>query len=134
MILDVESLIIRALSLNLVKGTIDEVDEKVHMTWVQPRVLSVDQVRETTPPTHVPYEFLSVDRQNAPQNQRLGQGSRRNRENDGRKGSPHPLALKSRFATREKIKKKREFVSQSTFLYKYIFFTVRLLRNKPIHM
>jgi len=41
---DVESLIIRALSLNLVKGSIDEVDEKVHMTWVQPRVLSVEQI------------------------------------------------------------------------------------------
>ncbi|CBY22145.1 unnamed protein product [Oikopleura dioica] len=41
---DVESLIIRALSLNLVKGSIDEVAEKVHMTWVQPRVLSVEQI------------------------------------------------------------------------------------------
>ena len=35
---------IRALSLNLVKGVIDEVDEKVHMTWVQPRVLNNEQV------------------------------------------------------------------------------------------
>ena len=47
-LLDVESLIIRALSLNLVKGSIDEVAEKVHMTWVQPRVLSVEQVDHTT--------------------------------------------------------------------------------------
>ena len=39
-----ELLVIRALSLNLVKGVIDEVDEKVHMTWVQPRVLNNEQV------------------------------------------------------------------------------------------
>ena len=37
-------MVIRALSLNLVKGVIDEVDEKVHMTWVQPRVLNNEQV------------------------------------------------------------------------------------------
>jgi len=41
---DVELLVIRALSLNLVKGVIDEVDEKVHMTWVQPRVLNTEQI------------------------------------------------------------------------------------------
>jgi len=41
---DVELLVIRALSLNLVKGVIDEVDEKVHMTWVQPRVLNNEQI------------------------------------------------------------------------------------------
>ena len=44
LIKDVELLVIRALSLNLVKGVIDEVDEKVHMTWVQPRVLNTEQV------------------------------------------------------------------------------------------
>ena len=44
LILDVESLVMRALSLDLVKGMIDEVDEKVHMTWVQPRVLNTEQV------------------------------------------------------------------------------------------
>jgi len=41
---DVESLVMRALSLDLVKGMIDEVDEKVHMTWVQPRVLNTEQI------------------------------------------------------------------------------------------
>jgi len=41
---DVEMLVIRALSLNLVKGVIDEVDERVHMTWVQPRVLNNEQI------------------------------------------------------------------------------------------
>ena len=34
----------KALSLCLVKGSIDEVDEKVHVTWVQPRVLDIQQV------------------------------------------------------------------------------------------
>ena len=34
----------RALSLDLVKGSIDQVEQKVHMTWVQPRVLDRDQV------------------------------------------------------------------------------------------
>ena len=87
-----ESLIIRALSLNLVKGTIDEVDEKVHMTWVQPRVLSVEQVGHTTHALLPCEQFLS-DRQNARANRRLGQGSRRDRENDGREGAPDSFAL-----------------------------------------
>ena len=34
----------KALSLGLVKGSIDQVDTKVHMTWVQPRVLDRNQV------------------------------------------------------------------------------------------
>lgn len=34
----------KALSLGLLKGSIDEVDQKVHMTWVQPRVLDLEQV------------------------------------------------------------------------------------------
>ena len=41
-------LVMRALSLGLVKGTIDEVDESVHMTWVQPRVLNTEQVKLCT--------------------------------------------------------------------------------------
>jgi len=41
---EVELLVMRALSLNLVKGTIDEVDQLVHMTWVQPRVLDKTQI------------------------------------------------------------------------------------------
>ena len=40
----VELLVMKALSLGLVKGSIDQVDAKVHMTWVQPRVLDRDQV------------------------------------------------------------------------------------------
>lgn len=35
----------KALSVGLVKGSIDEVDGRVHMTWVQPRVLDLQQVR-----------------------------------------------------------------------------------------
>jgi 26S proteasome regulatory subunit N9 len=34
----------KAMSLGLVQGTIDQVEEQVHMTWVQPRVLDKDQV------------------------------------------------------------------------------------------
>lgn len=41
----VEMLVMKALSLGLVKGSIDEVDCKVHMTWVQPRVLDISQVK-----------------------------------------------------------------------------------------
>ena len=41
---EVELLVMRALSLGLVKGSIDQVEAKVHMTWVQPRVLDRDQV------------------------------------------------------------------------------------------
>jgi hypothetical protein len=40
----VEMLVMKALSLGLVKGSIDEIDQKVHMTWVQPRVLDLQQV------------------------------------------------------------------------------------------
>ena len=42
--LEVELLVMKALSLNLVKGTIDEVDQQVHLTWVQPRVLDREQI------------------------------------------------------------------------------------------
>ena len=37
---EVEMLVMRALSLKLVKGNIDQVDGHVHLWWVQPRVLS----------------------------------------------------------------------------------------------
>ncbi|XP_039259015.1 26S proteasome non-ATPase regulatory subunit 13-like [Styela clava] len=41
---EVEILTMKAMSLGLVKGTIDQVTEKVHMTWVQPRVLDKTQI------------------------------------------------------------------------------------------
>jgi len=40
---EVELLVIKALSLGLIKGTIDEVNRTVHVTWVQPRVLDKGQ-------------------------------------------------------------------------------------------
>ncbi|XP_026346139.1 26S proteasome non-ATPase regulatory subunit 13 isoform X1 [Ursus americanus] len=41
----VELLVMKALSVGLVKGSIDEVDKRVHMTWVQPRVLDLQQIK-----------------------------------------------------------------------------------------
>ncbi|VDI71647.1 26S proteasome regulatory subunit N9 [Mytilus galloprovincialis] len=41
---EVELLVMKALSLGLVKGFIDEIDQKVSLTWVQPRVLDLQQV------------------------------------------------------------------------------------------
>ncbi|KAI2807010.1 26S proteasome non-ATPase regulatory subunit 13 [Blomia tropicalis] len=41
---DVELLVMKALSKGLVKGNIDEVESKVTITWVQPRVLNKNQI------------------------------------------------------------------------------------------
>jgi 26S proteasome regulatory subunit N9 len=41
---EVELLVMKALAKNLVKGSIDQVDQKVHLTWVQPRVLDKNQI------------------------------------------------------------------------------------------
>ena len=35
----------RALSLGLVKGSIDQIDKKVLISWVQPRVLDLNQIK-----------------------------------------------------------------------------------------
>jgi len=43
---DVEMLIMRAISLGLIKGTIDEVDQSFSLSWVQPRILDVSQINE----------------------------------------------------------------------------------------
>ncbi|KAI0542477.1 hypothetical protein GGR58DRAFT_251910 [Xylaria digitata] len=40
----IEHLVMRALSLGLVRGTIDQVDEVVNFTWVQPRILDMAQI------------------------------------------------------------------------------------------
>ncbi|KAI0298961.1 hypothetical protein B0F90DRAFT_1729588 [Multifurca ochricompacta] len=41
---EVEHLIMKALSLKLIRGSIDQVDQKAVITWVQPRVLSRSQI------------------------------------------------------------------------------------------
>jgi 26S proteasome regulatory subunit N9 len=41
---EVEPLVMKALSLKLVRGTIDEVDQTFSVTWVQPRVLDIPQI------------------------------------------------------------------------------------------
>lgn len=40
----VEWLAMRAMSLELIKGSMDEVDQILHVDWVQPRVLDNDQM------------------------------------------------------------------------------------------
>lgn len=41
---DVEHLIIKCFSLNLIKGYINQIDEVLVVTWLQPRILNLDQV------------------------------------------------------------------------------------------
>lgn len=43
-IAEVEHLVMKALSLKLIRGDLDEVERKAHITWVQPRVLSRNQI------------------------------------------------------------------------------------------
>ena len=41
---NVEYLIIKAMSLNLIKGKIDEIDQTVNVTWVKPAILDNTQI------------------------------------------------------------------------------------------
>jgi len=38
-------LVMRAFSLGLIRGTIDEVDQLVTVSWVQPHILNMDQIQ-----------------------------------------------------------------------------------------
>lgn len=42
---DVEHLIIKCFSLNLIKGSINQIDEVLLVSWLQPRILNLDQVK-----------------------------------------------------------------------------------------
>lgn len=42
---DVELLVMKAMSLTLIKGTIDEVDQVVHVDWCQPRYLNKNHLQ-----------------------------------------------------------------------------------------
>jgi len=44
----VEYLLMKALSVHLIEGIIDQVESKVIITWVQPRVLLRSQIAELT--------------------------------------------------------------------------------------
>lgn len=41
---EIEQLIMKAFSLGLLRGTIDQVDQMAHITWVQPKVLDMKQI------------------------------------------------------------------------------------------
>ncbi|KAM6556546.1 hypothetical protein CsatB_003565 [Cannabis sativa] len=42
---DVEHLLMKSLSVHLIEGIIDQVDGTVHVSWVQPRVLGIPQIK-----------------------------------------------------------------------------------------
>ncbi|XP_061982239.1 26S proteasome non-ATPase regulatory subunit 13 homolog A-like [Populus nigra] len=42
---DVEHLLIKSLSVHLIEGIIDQVEGTVHVSWVQPRVLGIPQIK-----------------------------------------------------------------------------------------
>lgn len=42
---EVEIMVMKALSLDLVRGVIDQIDQVVNFTWVQPRVLNIEQTK-----------------------------------------------------------------------------------------
>lgn len=57
---DVEHLIIKCFSLNLIKGNINQIDQILTVTWLQPRILNLDQIK--TLYDHLKNWNSSVDR------------------------------------------------------------------------
>jgi len=49
---EVEHLVMKALSLKLIRGTLDQVAEQAHIQWVQPRVLGRDQIEQLSVRLH----------------------------------------------------------------------------------
>lgn len=43
---DIEELVLQALSLKIIKGSLDGLEETVEVTWVQPRILNLVEIRE----------------------------------------------------------------------------------------
>jgi 26S proteasome regulatory subunit N9 len=43
--MQVDWVLMKALSLGLIKGKIDEVDQSINVTWVQPKVLNLAQIQ-----------------------------------------------------------------------------------------
>lgn len=41
---EIEHLLMKSLSLNLIKGSIDQTVEIIHITWVTPRILDLNQI------------------------------------------------------------------------------------------
>ena len=41
---DIEYLVMKAMSLGLVKGTIDQIDKMVRVSWVKPRILDMERI------------------------------------------------------------------------------------------
>ncbi len=41
---EVELLVMKALSLKLIRGSVDQVNAIVHISWVQPRILDLQQI------------------------------------------------------------------------------------------
>ena len=41
---DIEYLVMKAMSLGLVKGTIDQIDKVVRVSWVKPRILDMERI------------------------------------------------------------------------------------------
>lgn len=55
---DIELLIMKALSVNLIRGIIDQVQGILYVTWVRPRVLDSEQVSSASISLPLPFSVL----------------------------------------------------------------------------